>query len=216
MAAVLPVKPHTDEQRLEMELVAKATDGDAAALQALLVARHDALLRHVEQQITRRLRSKVSAEDVLQQTYLQAFKAIERFEPKGPGAFTAWLKTIARNKLIDASRASDRQPQTAARGPAGGASGNASGYQSLFGLLADSAQGPVADAMAEDLRGAFHVALANLPANYREAVELRYIRGLGLAEVADALGTTPDAARGLCHRARQRLRDEIVRLSRFV
>lgn len=205
----------TDEQRKELDYVARAVQGDEQALEQLLVSRHDQLLRYIERQVPPKLQAKVAAEDLLQLTYLQAFKSIGKFEPKGPGAFFSWLTTIAKRKLIDATRQRGRE-QLAGQSPGPSPTQSQSGYKSLMGMIACSEDGPGGQAMADELRGAFHVALANLPSNYREVVQLRYLEDLGVEEVAERLGITPGAARGLCHRARQSLRDEIMRLSRFI
>lgn len=209
-------QPLTEDQKREAELLEQAIAGDRVALEELLVTRHEQLLRHIDLKISSRLRSKVAPEDILQQTYMQAFKAIERFKPGGPGSFFAWLKTIATNKLIDASRKREREPVASVRAKAPGGSGSSSGYQSLFGLVANSSPAPGNQAMVDELLGAFHVALANLPDNYRQVVQLRYLEDLPLDEVAKQLGITSGAARGLCHRARQAVRDEIMRLSRYI
>lgn len=195
-------------------LVRRAVGGDESALEDLLAAHHDLLARHVERQLTATVRSRLAVEDVLQQTYLQVFKSIGAFEPRGPGGFAAWLKTIASRKLIDAARSRGRERVvTSAEGHR---DPGQSTFADLAGLVACSAPGPTSLVMAEELRGAFHVALGELPANYRTVVQLRYLDNRSLEEVAENLGVTVGAARGLCHRARQALRDEILRLSRFI
>lgn len=215
MASPQEKTPPSAESLAEEALVAKAVAGDAAALESLLVGRHEQLMRYIERSVPASLQAKVSAEDLLQQTYLQAFKSIGSFEPKGPGAFFAWLKTIASRKLIDATRSRGRE-HLVGQTPATPGSGSQSSYGSLLGKVAESGAGARTTAMNDELRGAFHVALANLQDNYREVVQLRYLDDLSLEEVAERLGITTGAARGLCHRARQALRDEILRLSRFI
>lgn len=216
MAAPADPQPPTEEQQREAEIIPLAVAGDEKALEELLVGRHDQLMRYLERQMSPAVQAKVAPEDILQLTYLQVFKSISGFEPKGPGAFFGWLKTIASRKLIDASRQRGREHLAAK--PAGAAAGSQSqsGYASLMGMLADSDAGPGGEAMADELRGAFHVALANLPDNYREVVQYRYLEDWPLEEVAAKLGVSEGAARGLCHRSRQALRDEIMRLSRFI
>lgn len=206
--------PPSADDLAEAALLTKAVAGDVAALESLLVARHEPLLRYIEQNVPANLQSKESAEDLLQLTYLQAFKSIQSFEPKGPGAFFAWLKTIARHKLIDATRANKHERQIG-QSPATG-SGSVSSYHNLLEKVAQSGAGAGTLAMADELRGAFHVALDNLPDHYRVVVQLRYLEDLPLEEVAERLNVTTGAARGLCHRARQAVRDEILRLSRFI
>lgn len=53
-----------------------------------------------------RTSSRELAEDLASETFLKAFKALEKFEPKRP--FAAWIFTIARNLLIDTYRKSGR------------------------------------------------------------------------------------------------------------
>jgi RNA polymerase sigma-70 factor (ECF subfamily) len=53
---------------------------------------------------------------------------------------------------------------------------------------------------------AVQVALASLPEAHRQALWLRYMQGLSLEESAKRMGRSPDAVRGLCDRAKQKLR----------
>ncbi len=208
-AMASPAEP----DRSEAILLEQAIAGESRALEELLVSHHARLRRHIDQKMSPALQAKLSVDDILQLTYLQAYKSIGRFDPKGPGAFYGWLRTIAGNKLIDASRQRGREHLS----PTGGAtSRSGSGFASLMGGLACSDAGPRTEAMTDELRGAFEVALANLPENYRGVVKLRYLDGLPLEEVAKQLGVTTGAVRGLCHRARQSLRDQILRLSHYL
>ena len=214
MASPREKSPPSAETLAEEALVAKAITGDIPALESLLVARHDQLLRYIQRNLPANLQAKMSAEDLLQSTYLQVFKSITGFESKGPGAFFAWLKTIAKNKLRDATRSIKHEKR--AGQPPSPRSGSQSSYDNFINKISQSGAGAGTIAMTDELRGAFHVALANLPENYRTIVQLRYLEDLSLEEVAKRLGITVGAARGLCHRARQAMRDEILRLSRFI
>jgi RNA polymerase sigma-70 factor (ECF subfamily) len=214
MASPREKTPPSAETLAEEAFVAKAITGDVQALESLLVTRHEQLLRYIERSLPANLQAKVSAEDLLQLTYLQVFKSITSFEPKGPGAFFAWLKTIASRKLIDATR-SIKHEKRVGQSPVAGSESQSS-YDTFINKVAQTGAGAGTIAMTDELRGAFHVALANLPENYRTVVQLRYLDDLSLEEVAQQLGVTTGAARGLCHRARQAVRDEIQRMSRFI
>jgi len=209
---------HADSasQEREERLLLEAVAGDDLALEELLVSRHEQLVRHIQRQMSSQVQGRVAPEDIAQQTYLQVFKSIGAFQPRGVGAFYAWLKTVAGRKLIDASRSRGRERLAPKPLPVGADSQGQSGAASLLGLLAASGACPGGEAMADELRDAFRVALVNLPDNYREVVQLRYLEDRPLEEVAQQLAVTPGAARGLCHRARQALRDEILRLSRYI
>ena len=90
---------HEDEELLE-----RAVGGDEAALGALLEARAADLARRIEARIPRRWRSLLGAEDVLQQTFVDAFRGIGEFENRGPDSFAAWLWLVTQRNLTEAVR----------------------------------------------------------------------------------------------------------------
>jgi RNA polymerase sigma-70 factor (ECF subfamily) len=63
---------------------------------------------------------------------------------------------------------------------------------------------------------ALHVCIAELPEDYRQVILLRYFEGLPLAEVAQELGRSEGAVRGLLDRARAKLRDGMGRASQWL
>jgi RNA polymerase sigma-70 factor (ECF subfamily) len=200
----------------EEDLVAKAVVGDHAALESLLISYHSPLLSHITRQIPTKVQATVCPDDVLQQTYLNAFRSISRFEPRGGGAFYGWLKVIAERQLMDACRKRDREQlsEKPAHSPPG--VGDNSSLRGLLSLVAGDEPLPGQQAMLEEMQAEFQVALARMPDNYRQVLVLRYLDDLPLDVVAKKLGVSEGAVRGLCHRARQHLRDELMRLSRFV
>jgi RNA polymerase sigma-70 factor, ECF subfamily len=198
------------------ELVERAVVGDHAALESLLISYHGPLLTHISRLIPAKVRASVCPDDVLQQTYLNAFRSISRYEPHGGGAFYGWLRVIAERQLMDACRKRDREQlsQKPAHSPAG--VGDNSSLRGLLSLVAGDEPVPGQQVMLEEMQAEFQVALARMPENYRQVLILRYLDDLPLEEVAEKLSISEGAVRGLCHRARQHLRDELMRLSRFV
>jgi RNA polymerase sigma-70 factor (ECF subfamily) len=198
------------------DLVARAIEGDQAALESLLISYHGPLLTHITRLIPAKVRAYVCPDDVLQQTYLNAFRSIGRFESRGGGAFYGWLRIIAERQLMDACRKRDREhlSEKPAHSPPG--VGDNSSLRGLLSLVAGDEPVPGQQAMLDEMQAEFQVALARMPENYRQVLILRYLNDLPLEEVAQKLGISEGAVRGLCHRARQHLRDELMRLSRFV
>lgn len=209
-----PVDPQAEAE--EHRLVTLAVGGDQDALGQLLVQYHDTLEAYIARKATAKVQATFSVEDVLQQTYLSAFQGVERFQWQGPGSFLAWLRVIAKRKLTDAARKKqkERLSDKRAHSPAGG--GGESSMRGLLSVLADDDPGPGDAAMADELQGAFQVALAEMPDNYREVVELRYLQSLSNEAVAERMGVSVGVVRGLCHRARGELRESLMRLSRYV
>jgi RNA polymerase sigma factor (sigma-70 family) len=124
------------------------------------------------------------AEDCFQETFLAALRAFPKLEDDRN--LRGWLLTIAHRKAIDHHRANGRRPVPVAepREPAGG-----------DGL-------PERD---EDL----WAAVGSLPPKQRAAVALRYGSDLPHAEIAAALGCSPEAARRNLHEGLKRLRKEL-------
>jgi RNA polymerase sigma-70 factor (ECF subfamily) len=175
--------------RDEQELVRRCKEGSEAAY-AVLVRLHRPRLYTLAYRL---LLDRESAEDVVQETFIAAFRQMERFEPRP--SLAAWLNTIA---LRTANRAASRQrarPKTSIDAPAfrdngnGSASTAWSGDNLGLGALADTSPGadPIAAAEAAELRRALAAAIVELPFKYRAAVVLRHVMGLDYAEAAHAL-----------------------------
>jgi RNA polymerase sigma factor (sigma-70 family) len=77
---------------------------------------------------------------------------------------------------------------------------------------------PRASVVARDkeLSQAFHIALASLDRKYQKVIEVLYFEQLTVEQAAIRLETTEAAVRGLRQRAREKLRDAMVRLSHFI
>jgi RNA polymerase sigma-70 factor, ECF subfamily len=174
--------------RDEQELVRRCKEGSEAAY-AVLVRLHRPRLYTLAYRL---LLDREAAEDVVQETFIAAFRQMERFEPRP--SLAAWLNTIT---LRTATRAAARQrarPQTSIDAPAFRDEGQGSltgwaGDGSGLAALADtsSAADPEVSAEAADLRRAVSDAIGRLPFNYRAAVVLRHVMGLDYAEAARAL-----------------------------
>ena len=173
--------------RDEQELVRRCKEGSEAAY-AVLVRLHRPRLYTLAYRL---LLDRESAEDVVQETFIAAFRQMERFEPRP--SLAAWLNTIA---LRTATRAAARQrsrPKTSLDTPAfldnGHSAADWTGDRLGLGALADTRPDtdPIAAAEAADLRRALAAAIVELPFKYRAAVVLRHVMGLDYAEAARAL-----------------------------
>lgn len=199
----------------QRELLGRASEGDAAALEELLLMHCDAVADHIRPKLAGPLQTLVSVEDILQETFFRAFQQIERFEAKSDHSFLAWLKTIAESRIVDAikhqkrkKRGGDMQRVDAAQGV------NHTTVADLMAVLAEDEVGSPSKIVANDEAcRAMQVAIASLPDDQREAVMLRYFRQQSLEETGKALGRSPDAVRGLLRRAKVSLRQTMHRTS---
>ena len=176
--------------RIEDEtLVARAVAGDMVAF-ASLVERHTG---RVHALAYRRLRDADVAEEAAQEAFLRAYVHLAEYRP---GAnFAAWLHAIAAHWCIDYRR---KQRRRAWRTLPLGAAGE---------LHHDTpaTDDPEAAVLANEQRRAVAQWLANLPAPYRQVIDLRYFQGLSCAEIGNRLGQSITTVRVRLHRARRRL-----------
>jgi RNA polymerase sigma-70 factor (ECF subfamily) len=143
---------------------------------------HAALVRSVCRSM---LRDRVEAEDAVQQTFLSAQRAL--VNGSSPRDVSAWLATIARNESLARVRARMRDPLPVDTEAEGGGP--------------DAYAGAVSRQEVGELRNA----LAELPAQQRDAILMREVRGLSYEEVATELSVTPAAVESLLFRARRSL-----------
>ena len=182
------VEPQVDPDRVLLDEV-NAGNRDAFEL---LVRRYQHRLVNYVQAI---VRDAGEAEDVAQETFVRAYRALPRF--RGDSAFKTWLYTIATNvartsierrgrraRVGDQSLDDDAQAMTAAEVPSGE---------------------PDAEARLVT-RDAIDRALAALPAELRVAVVLRDVEGLEYKEIADIAGVPMGTVESRIFRGRRQLR----------
>lgn len=167
--------------------------GVAARVEELYGA-HASLVRSVCRGL---LRDRNEAEDAVQQTFLSAHRALANGSlPREPAA---WLATIARHECLARVRARMREPLPVDAEPR------------------DTGPDAHADAVRRHEVGEVRDALAALPAQQRDAILLRELRGLSYEEVASTLSVTTSAVESLIFRARRslqtRLREALAALS---
>ena len=86
------------------QLLALAVAGDHAALERLLLAHYDRLAARVARMLPDDVRSQIDVEDVLQETFVQAFRDVRTLAPQGELAFIGWLEAVTDHRLQDALR----------------------------------------------------------------------------------------------------------------
>jgi RNA polymerase sigma-70 factor (ECF subfamily) len=160
----------------------------------------------------RMLGSAFEAEDGVQETFIRAWRAIDRFE--GRSSLRSWLYRIATNVCLDMLGASQRRARPVDLNPAGTADGPLDP-----GLPESAWVEPVPDARVlptagdpadvaiarESVRLAFVAALQNLPPRQRAVLILREVLHWKAEEVAELLGTTVASVNSALQRARATL-----------
>lgn len=156
-------------------------------------------------QLDATLRGKVDLSGVVQQTLLEASAFMKRND--GPAA--PLLRRLLANNLCDEVRKARAQKRDAERDRSLDAALDASSAR-IEAFLAAEQSSPVQRAeRAEELARMADV-LAALPDMQRQAIEMHYLRGQSVAEVAAALDRSETAVAGLLHRGLDRLREQMT------
>jgi RNA polymerase sigma-70 factor (ECF subfamily) len=151
------------------------------------------------------LRGKLDPSDVVQQTLLQAYQALDQFRGHSEAERAAWLRQILARNLAQAVRAFGRAKRELAREQSLQAAVEASSARLEAWLIADqSSPSQRAEQAEQALRLA--AALEQLPEAQREALVLQHWQGLSLAEIGVHLGRSPEAVAGLIKRGLKQLR----------
>jgi RNA polymerase sigma-70 factor (ECF subfamily) len=146
------------------ELIRRVGSGDRSAFDAL----YRRYARPVFGLALRRLGDRGRAEDAVQETFASVWRAAGSYKPeRGPGA--PWLYAVARNAIVDNGRARREPPVDAPDEVAGD-------------------EGPAERAESGWIAWRVHRALAELPENERQVIELAYWGGRSQSEIADLLG----------------------------
>ena len=147
----------------------------------------------------RMTRNPADAEDLVQETYLRAFRAWDRFEP-GTN-LKAWLFKIMTNLFISSYRQRRREPLTIS-------TDDTEEFDLYHNLLAHdpglgkSAESIVLEGLVDD---DVKQALSNLPEGFRMAVLLADVEGFSYREIADMLGIPIGTVMSRLHRGRKAL-----------
>ena len=211
-----PSDPNSEADAAHLELVTAAVAGDTVALERLLLAHYDQLARRIASKLPTRLQATQAVEDILQLTFMQAFRDVGRFVPRQDASFGDWLSTIAEHRLLDAIKEHDRQKRGGDWGKLTEGSADDSRWIPLLDWIADDETPPSGVVAKNEAVHALHIALASLEQEQREAIRLHLLEGHSLDETAAALQRTPDAIRGLVYRGKLKLREAMGRASQWL
>jgi RNA polymerase sigma-70 factor (ECF subfamily) len=205
---------HSDAH--ELKLVEKAVEGDHVALEKLLVSQAEVLSRYAASKLPAWLREQIDPEDITQQTFAEAFRSIRRFCPEQSHSFQAWLLGIADHVLKDTVKRHQRakrggrfqRVQRAEPTPSRSA-------VDFVEILSAGIHSPSYSVMGHEAVQAVQEAMAALPDDYRQAVQLRLIEGKSLEETAEMMNRSARAVQGLVDRAKKKMRAALGRLSNY-
>jgi len=175
----------------DLGLVRRVQKGDKTAFD-LLVRKYQ---HKVVKLVTRYLRDPADAEDVAQEAFIKAYRAIPQF--RGDSAFYTWLYRIAINTAKNAIVSRDRSPVEFDLDLQ-----NVEESSSMQMRLAD-AETPESLLQTEEIRATVNQAIEALPEDLRTAIVLRELEGLSYEDIAQAMDCPVGTVRSRIFRARE-------------
>ena len=191
-----------------------AKGGDQSALTKLMAAFHPQLRRRAEARMDPTIRANTDPDDILQGVYVDLARRIDRFEDRGPDSFQNWLYAILEQKLVDARRVAHRQKRDADRQVMIGRADSSLHVSLLDHVYADSGT-PSRVARRQEALSALPMGLSDLSESHRQVIQLRFLEGLSVGEVAARLGKSEAAVVALTKRALEALRQSMDQLGEF-
>jgi RNA polymerase sigma factor (sigma-70 family) len=189
-----------------MELGTSVPGLDRESLHRELLPRVAALRRYVHGRIPLRLRATISADDVLQDVWLSAYRTVSTFTPDGPDAVERWLMTIANSKLIDAIRWARREKRGGDREHIRDVQRRVSSLSNLFSRVRSPQRTPSSAFSTIENAHAISIALNHLSRDHRRAVYLRHIEGRSRKQIASDMETTEATVNSLLYHGLRELR----------
>ena len=176
----------------DVALIRRMVEADETALGAL----YDRWARSLYSLVLHLLKDPDEAEDVVEETFWQAWRKSGSYEPS-KGAVSTWLLTIGRRKALDRLRSKKRHREDPV------------GSDHTFADIASPSPDPSQDLEGSELREHVRAALRELPAEQREVLELGYFSGLSQTEIADATGQPLGTVKTRMRLAMQKLREPL-------
>jgi RNA polymerase sigma-70 factor (ECF subfamily) len=190
-----PPAPAPTSGDTDLMLVERTVAGDQKAF-GLLVVKYQ---RRIERLIGRMVRDTDLVEDIAQETFIRAYRALAQF--RGEAQFYTWLYRIAVNTAKKALVDLKRDPVVSESALRGGSDDEdeTSGVENEL----TSAETPETVLAAKEIAATVNSAMEALPDELRQAVTLREIEGLSYEEIAEVMNCPIGTVRSRIFRARE-------------
>ena len=180
--------------------VERVKGGDPAAFTALFAKYRRRLAALLRSKASPELLAAVEIDDLLQETFLRAFRDIGRFTYVSPGSFWNWLSAIAGHVVEDTARFHGRQKRQAADVVRFRSATNPGGPDPI------DARTPSLLLREKEAITTLFERLDALPEDYRQVILLAKVEGLSTSQIAARLGKSRENTALLLHRALKRFR----------
>ena len=178
------------EQSIDQKLVERVQQGDKRAFD-LLVQKYQHKVMNL---ITRYVRNPAEAQDVAQEAFIKAYRALATF--RGESAFYTWLYRIAVNTAKNHLTSMGRRP------PASDVDAQDAEFYD-GGQAMHEVANPEREALSDEIREEIFAAFEDLPEELRTAIRLREFEGLSYEEIAEVMACPVGTVRSRIFRARE-------------
>ena len=182
--------PPVGAEQSDLELVRRAQKNERGAFDLLVLKYQHKVIKLV----ARLLRDPTEAEDVAQEAFVKAYRALGSF--RGDSAFYTWLYRIAVNTARNSIASRQRRPLDYEAELSESEQNNVAAR-----LKHDDT--PEATVLSEEIRQTVNSAIEQLPEDLRTAIVLREIEGLSYEEIATAMDCPVGTVRSRIFRARE-------------
>jgi RNA polymerase sigma-70 factor (ECF subfamily) len=192
-ATVRQAEAHPEAREIDELSLARAQRGDRAAQSALV----DRYQRPVFALLSRMIgRDRAAVEDLAQETFLRALRALPRFSAQGPARLSTWILTISTRLALDHLRRRAPRPDDVS---------DAGGLPAVLPW-------PDQDVHRRAVAAALTDAVAALAPPFRAAFLLREVHGLSYEEIARALEIDGGTVKSRLSRARAALQEALAEM----
>ncbi|MCE2746601.1 MAG: RNA polymerase sigma factor RpoE [Burkholderiales bacterium] len=181
----------------DLLIVQRVQAGDKLAFNLLVSKYH----RRVARLLTRMVRNQEDIEDVVQETFIKAYRAIGNF--RGDSAFYTWIYRIAINTAKNLLVTQGRRPSTLKE------SNDVDGETFEDNAALSNIDTPESLYQTKQIGEAVNEAMAELPEELRSAIVMREIDGLSYEEIAEAMDCPIGTVRSRIFRARESIAAKI-------
>lgn len=183
MSAMLAMPGDSEDGELDAGSISRCQAGEPAALRVFV----EHYQRAVFALISRIIGQRPEVEDMAQETFLRAIRALPAFDLGGAARLSTWLLTIATRLALDVCRKRQRERWSPLA------------HEPAFAVT------PEHDAQRAELRGALAAAVAELPDDQRAAFVLAEFHGFAIEDIAAALQAPKNTVKTRLFRARAKL-----------
>ncbi len=190
-------------------LLKSAISGDHESVNRLFRRHQTRLKQMVAVRMNPRLKARLDASDIVQDTLFEAAKLLDKYISPLDAPFYPWLRQIAMQRLLDASRNHLDVEARSIRREQRFAEQNDASVAYLVDHLATGASSPSRNASREETKRQIHQALETLADIDREVLVMRYLEQMSTVEIAASLRITERAVRKRHRAALDRMLEQL-------